>query len=252
MSDVIEVQLEGLVFRLTEQHPTQWSSQRTRNRKGFRAVAVNPENGASVNAGSTWRASDGRWYPGHLGTGRKEGPGYETPEACALEQLCNTTRRSELSANRYAGMLVREMLEANGLRAVQGLEPLTIDGLLEPYITTGAMRLRDALRELTPREREVLKLRCQGFTRREIADRLFIGENTVKNHLTHTYRKVRNAVPYLRGHTMAGTGCVLCYALGGLICDHDHRAAEGIDRPAQDDAGAAAPQASPGGPDGDG
>lgn len=83
------------------------------------------------------------------------------------------------------------------------------------------MKLRQALRELTRREREVLRLRCQGLTVAEVADRLFISEQTVKNHTMHVYRKVEDAVPGMRGRTRSGTGYALCYALGGLICEHD-------------------------------
>mgnify|MGYP005837693289 CR=1 FL=1 len=44
--------------------------------------------------------------------------------------------------------------------------------------------------ELTPREREVLNLVGSGMTNREIARRLFISENTVKNHLRHIMEKL--------------------------------------------------------------
>ncbi|MBI4780184.1 MAG: response regulator transcription factor [Oscillatoriophycideae cyanobacterium NC_groundwater_1537_Pr4_S-0.65um_50_18] len=39
--------------------------------------------------------------------------------------------------------------------------------------------------ELTPREREVLKLIAQGASNREIAQTLYISEGTVKNHVTN-------------------------------------------------------------------
>lgn len=44
--------------------------------------------------------------------------------------------------------------------------------------------------DLSPREREVLKLVTEGLTNREIATALFITENTVKNHLRNILDKL--------------------------------------------------------------
>ncbi|NLY10203.1 MAG: response regulator transcription factor [Firmicutes bacterium] len=43
---------------------------------------------------------------------------------------------------------------------------------------------------LTPREREVLKLIAKGMTNSEIAETLFISKHTVKNHVSNIYRKL--------------------------------------------------------------
>lgn len=43
---------------------------------------------------------------------------------------------------------------------------------------------------LTPREREVAALAAQGFTAREIGERLFIGRRTVETHLATSYAKL--------------------------------------------------------------
>ena len=44
--------------------------------------------------------------------------------------------------------------------------------------------------QLGPRQRAVLSLLAQGATNREIADRLFISENTVKTHLKAIFREL--------------------------------------------------------------
>ncbi len=43
---------------------------------------------------------------------------------------------------------------------------------------------------LTERERQVVHLVCQGFRNKEIADKLFISEQTVKNHLHNIFDKL--------------------------------------------------------------
>lgn len=50
---------------------------------------------------------------------------------------------------------------------------------------------RDALRELTGREREVLDLVIQGYNNRRIARSLFLSEKTVRNHLSHVFVKLQ-------------------------------------------------------------
>lgn len=59
---------------------------------------------------------------------------------------------------------------------------------------------RVALPELTRREREVLALLADGLTNREIAGRLGIGAETVKDHVASLYRKldVRDRVSAVR------------------------------------------------------
>lgn len=43
---------------------------------------------------------------------------------------------------------------------------------------------------LTPRELEMLELMAQGFSNREIADQVFVSENTVKTHLSRVFDKL--------------------------------------------------------------
>lgn len=50
----------------------------------------------------------------------------------------------------------------------------------------------DRLRELgvTPREREILELIASGMSNREIAEKLFVSENTVKTHSSRLFDKL--------------------------------------------------------------
>lgn len=43
---------------------------------------------------------------------------------------------------------------------------------------------------LTEREKEILKLLVQGLSNREVAEKLFISEKTVKNHISNIFRKM--------------------------------------------------------------
>lgn len=50
---------------------------------------------------------------------------------------------------------------------------------------------KPSLSILSPREREILRLMAEGRSAREIADRLFIGYATVRNHTQHVLEKLR-------------------------------------------------------------
>jgi RNA polymerase sigma factor (sigma-70 family) len=52
-------------------------------------------------------------------------------------------------------------------------------------------RYREQLDALTPREEEILKLLATGESNREIGKRLFISEQTVKNHVASIFRKLQ-------------------------------------------------------------
>ena len=76
------------------------------------------------------------------------------------------------------------------------------DALLDPAVTAKVMaefaRLAPPARTidaglaepLTDREREILTLVAQGLTNREIAQRLFLAEGTIKNYVTNILQKI--------------------------------------------------------------
>ena len=57
-------------------------------------------------------------------------------------------------------------------------------------VMQAAVESRDATEVLSVRQRVIVWLLCQGLSNREIANRLFICEQTVKSHLHHIFKKV--------------------------------------------------------------
>jgi DNA-binding CsgD family transcriptional regulator/tetratricopeptide (TPR) repeat protein len=55
---------------------------------------------------------------------------------------------------------------------------------------TGAPAKSDALGELTPQQRQIVRLASDGLTDREIGDRLFLSPRTVSSHLYRSYPKL--------------------------------------------------------------
>jgi DNA-binding CsgD family transcriptional regulator len=55
---------------------------------------------------------------------------------------------------------------------------------------TGAPGEPDALEELTPQQRQIVRLAIDGLTDREIGDRLFLSPRTVSSHLYRSYPKL--------------------------------------------------------------
>lgn len=77
---------------------------------------------------------------------------------------------------------VREVASGRSL-----LDPITTTRLLDKMRHPGQ---HDKLSDLTERERSVLELIGQGMSNREIAERLFLAEKTVKNNVTSLLGKL--------------------------------------------------------------
>ncbi len=90
------------------------------------------------------------------------------------------------------GYMLKNVPVAKLLERLRGLEraeaaisPAMTSRILEEFAHTSPEHQpdHDALAQLTPRELDVLRELVKGATNREIAERLFITENTVKNHV---------------------------------------------------------------------
>ena len=66
--------------------------------------------------------------------------------------------------------------------------PVTVQvSMAEPFCPNEAKREELAI---TPREMEILELIAQGMSNREIAEKLFVSENTVKTHSSRVFDKL--------------------------------------------------------------
>jgi len=99
-----------------------------------------------------------------------------------------------------SGFMLKDAPAEELIRAVRVVA--TGDALLAPSITRrmieDAVRRRSSvraeppqLRTLTPREREVLELMGRGLSNGEIADRLYLAEQTVKTHVGRVFAKLQ-------------------------------------------------------------
>ncbi|MEG4917808.1 response regulator transcription factor [Microcoleus sp. B7-D4] len=73
------------------------------------------------------------------------------------------------------------------IRGYTQLAPKLLEKLIAkiPESSTDSKETAQDLSQLTPREQEVLGLISNGATNREIAEKLYIAEGTVKTHVTH-------------------------------------------------------------------
>jgi DNA-binding NarL/FixJ family response regulator len=106
-----------------------------------------------------------------------------------------------MEANDFAsGFLLKDVRPeqlADAVRAVAAgdtlLAPAITRRLVEQYLRRPPpdSRTPPGLGELTDRELDVLRLVAHGKSNQQIASTLFLGESTVKTHLTHLFAKLR-------------------------------------------------------------
>jgi DNA-binding CsgD family transcriptional regulator len=82
-----------------------------------------------------------------------------------------------------------------GLRLTQARERVVVREVEVPVImdSSGPFQVNQASLErfgITPRELEILQLIAEGLSTREIAEKLFVSENTVKTHSGRVFEKL--------------------------------------------------------------
>jgi DNA-binding NarL/FixJ family response regulator len=97
-----------------------------------------------------------------------------------------------------SGFLLKDVRPAQLVEAIRVLA--SGDALLAPSVTRRLLdqfasgletRTPVELEQLTDREREILLLVAEGLSNAEIADRLVVGESTVKTHVSAVLRKLQ-------------------------------------------------------------
>lgn len=84
-------------------------------------------------------------------------------------------------------MLVAENMN----RAGNGAGGVSVNGTMgsTPAIGEDSLRANSVYGELTDREKEIAELMVEGLSNRQIADKLYISEGTVKNYISSIYDK---------------------------------------------------------------
>jgi NarL family two-component system response regulator LiaR len=86
----------------------------------------------------------------------------------------------------FAGVGIWLGLKITGKKEVLVIKEVAVSADVPFALNVG--RLRDL--GVTPREREILELIATGLSNREIAEKLFVSENTVKTHSSRLFDKL--------------------------------------------------------------
>jgi DNA-binding CsgD family transcriptional regulator len=90
------------------------------------------------------------------------------------------------------GVLVAVLFAAAGIWLGRSVRPAVVveevpDPVAGPFVTD---RTRQLELGITPRELEILGLIAEGLSNREIAERLFVSQNTIKTHSSRLFDKL--------------------------------------------------------------
>jgi DNA-binding NarL/FixJ family response regulator len=127
--------------------------------------------------------------------------GASNPQAAVLvfdmpgdPWLVQKALRAGASGFLHAGMQPEQIVDAVRL-AAEG-NAVVPERLLESPLLEEQQPAMADLTVLTPRQREIIGLVCEGLSNAQIAKRLFVTESTIKQHLRTAYKllKVRNRV----------------------------------------------------------
>jgi DNA-binding NarL/FixJ family response regulator len=86
------------------------------------------------------------------------------------------------------GYVLKEAPHSTLVRAIEKVA--AGDGFVDPALMPQFLAGRDQNDMLTPREREILQLLADGLSNADVAERLFISQETVKSHVRHILTKL--------------------------------------------------------------
>ena len=81
------------------------------------------------------------------------------------------------------GYVLKEAPHSTLVRAIEKVA--SGEGYVDPALMPQFLAGRDQSEMLTPREREILQLLADGLSNADVAERLFISQETVKSHVRH-------------------------------------------------------------------
>ena len=86
------------------------------------------------------------------------------------------------------GYVLKEAPHGTLVRAIEKVA--SGEGYVDPALMPQFLAGRDQSEMLTPREREILQLLADGLSNGDVAERLFISQETVKSHVRHILTKL--------------------------------------------------------------
>lgn len=101
----------------------------------------------------------------------------------------------ERSVEIYAGLIAAIFAATGiwlGLKLTQPRERVVVREVEVPVAANPFSRNEQKIQQLglTPRELEILELMAAGLSNREIGEKIFVSENTVKTHSRHVFDKL--------------------------------------------------------------